>query len=345
MPPVIRARSDPDLKARIVGHSPLYYQDNAGYPGSAADGDRPAYVRAGSSLAYLAQYLTVVQDNANFVALIDLDGRRASALPLPAGPGGQRVFDAAHDNKQDKMDLEACLSLPVDSGALLVALGSGSKPQREQIVVIRWRGGEQAQPQVSVHEGAAFYAMLRQAHAFAGSALNVEGAVYLGQDRIRLFQRGNGAPRDGLQPVDATGDLAWSALWQHLQQPGSTPPSLENIVQYDLGNLHGQRLGFSDAEAVAGAILYSASAEASPSSDQDGAIQGSVLGVLDAGGSRARYTTLITENGEPFLEKIEGLSIERTDPYRAYFVVDDDKDQPTELFEVDLSGPWYGASG
>jgi hypothetical protein len=105
-------------------------------------------------------------------------------------------------------------------------------------VVIRWRGGEQAQPpQVSLYESAAFYAMLRQAHAFAGSALNVEGAVYLGQDRIRLFQRGNGAPRDGLQPVDATGDLAWSALWQHLQQPGSTPPSLENIVQYDLGNL------------------------------------------------------------------------------------------------------------
>ena len=283
-----------------MGRTPLFYQDDQADQGPAADSDRPAYVRAGSSLAYLDRYLTVVQDDANFVALIDLEHRRASALALPAGPGGQRLFDAAHDNKQDKMDLEACLSLPTDSGALLLALGSGSKPQREQIVVVGWRGGEQAQPQVSVYEGAAFYAMLRQAHTFAGSALNVEGAVYLGEDRIRLFQRGNGAPQGDLQPVDATGDLNWSALWQHLQQPGSTPPVLENIVQYDLGNLQGQRLGFSDAEAVGGTILYSASAEASPASDQDGAIQGSVLGVLDASGRRARYTTLVTENGSPF---------------------------------------------
>lgn len=167
----------------------------------------------------------------------------------------------------------------------------------------------------------------------------MEGAVYLGDDKIRLFQRGNGAPRDGLQPVDATCDLAWSALWTHLQQPSTPPPSPENIVQYRLGELHGQRLNFSDAEAVGDVILYSASAEASSETGKDGAIRGSVLGVIDATG--ARYTSLTTQDGRAFEEKIEGLTIGLGDPYHAYFVVDDDKDQPSELFEVELLGPWY----
>jgi hypothetical protein len=68
-----------------------------------------------------------------------------------------------------------------------------------------------------------------------------------------------------------------------------------------------------------------------------------VLGVIDAAG--ARYTRLQTEDGRPFEEKIEGLSIGLGDIRHAYFVVDDDNDQPSELFEVELSGPWYRDAG
>ena len=346
---MIRARRDPNLTARIIARTPLFYEKRAGERADAAASGPPAYVRAGSSLARLGESLTVVQDDANFVAVIDRDRKRAVALPLPAGPGGQRLFDAAHGNRDDKLDLEACVALPADGGgAFLVAFGSGSKPQRERVVVVRWRGSAHAPPEVSLHEGTALYAALRGARDFAGSALNVEGAVYLGGDRIRLFQRGNGAARDGVPPVDATGDLAWSALWDHLRDPGGAPaPAPENVVQYDLGELQGHRLTFSDAEAVGsgGVVLYSASAEASPAADRDGAVQGSVLGVIDGERGGARYAELRAVDGgaaATFAEKIEGLSVDADNPRRAYFVVDDDRDQPSELFEVELEGPWYG---
>lgn len=332
MPQPVIACHDPALQARIVRRTPLYYDDDPG-----PEQERPAYVRAGSSLTCINEYVAVVQDDTNVVALIDMSRRRATSLLLPADRDGDRVFDAEHGNKRHKFDLEACVAIPADSGTRLVAFGSGSTSERERIVVVTW--DEHEQPEAQVYDGATFYQQLRAMPDFAGSELNVEGAVYLGDDRLRFFQRGNGAAHDGLQPVDATCELAWSALWAHLQAPTTPPPRPEQIVQYQLGTLHGCRLSFSDAELVGDVILYSASAEAASEANTDGAIQGSVLGVIDASG--ARYAELTTDDGHRFDEKIEGLTIGVGDRYQAYFVVDDDKDEPSALFEVELSGPWY----
>lgn len=334
MPPQITARHDSALQARIVRRTPLYYDDDP-----APELERPPYVRAGSSLTCIAEYVVVVQDNTNFIALIDVSRSRATSLPLPAGPDGDRVFDAEHGNKRHKFDLEACVAIPADNGSLLVAFGSGSSAERQRIVVVRWP--EHEQPQAQVYDGTSFYQRLRDTADFAGSELNVEGAVYLGDDRLRFFQRGNGAAHDGLQPIDATCELRWSELWAYLQAPDTPPPTPEAIVQYDLGELDGCRLGFSDAELVGDVILYSASAETTSEANTDGAIQGSVLGVIDADG--ARYAWLTDADGQPLAEKIEGLTIGVGDRYQAYFVVDDDKDEPSALFEVELSGPWYPA--
>lgn len=334
MPQPIIARHDPALQARIVRRTPLYYDD-----APAPELERPPYVRAGSSLTCIDEYVAVVQDDTSFVALIDMRRRRATSLLLPADRDGDRVFDAEHGNKRHKLDLEACVAIPADSGTRLVAFGSGSTAERERIVVVTW--DQRKQPAAQVYNGAAFYRRLRETPDFAGSELNVEGAVYLGADRLRFFQRGNGAAHDDLQPVDATCELAWSALWAHLQAPTTPPPVPEQIVQYELGALQGHRLSFSDAELVGDVILYSASAEAGSKADSDGAIQGSVLGVIDASG--ARYAELITDDGHEFAEKIEGLTIGVGDRYQAYFVVDDDRDEPSALFEVELSGPWYAA--
>lgn len=332
MPPQIVARHDPALTARIVRGTPLLYDDDPD-----PEVERLPYVRAGSSLTCFRDYVVVVQDNANFAALINLETGRAESLALPAGPRGDRVFDHDHHNKEHKFDLEACVTVPGDGEALLVAFGSGSQPEREQIVVVRWP--DQGQPEAQVFDGSLFYAGLRTLHDFSGSELNIEGAIYLGDDRLRLFQRGNGRPRGGLQPVDATGDLTWSALWAHLRDQTQAPPTLDNIVQYHLGALDDQPLNFSDAEAVGDVILYSASAEKSDGSGKDGAIGGSVLGVIDERG--ARWTRLTTEDQSDFKEKIEGLSLGLGGRDRAYFVVDDDKDEPSTLFEIELAGPWY----
>jgi hypothetical protein len=332
MPNQITAEHEPALIARIVRRIPLLYDDDPD-----PNIERLPYVRAGSSLACFREFIAVVQDNANFLALVNLATGRAQSVALPSGAHGDRIFDQDHANAQQKFDLEACMSIPGEGESLLVAFGSGSQPERERIVVIRW--ADNGEPEARAFDCAAFYAALRSQHDFAGSELNVEGAIYLGDDRIRLFERGNGEPHAGLEPVDATGDVSWSALWEYLQDLTQPPPQLENIVQYHLGSLDGHRLNFSDAEAVGEAILYSASAEASSTASKDGAISGSVLGVIT--GDRARWTRLTTEDNSDFKEKIEGLSISLGDCYHAYFVVDDDKDEPSTLFEVELSGPWY----
>lgn len=337
--PMIRrvtARKDPALSARIVHSEQLYYD------GPQPEGDRPSFVRAGSSLTQFAERVAVVQDNANFLALIDPVSRRAQSLELPADSAGDRVFDEDHDNKRLKFDLEACMTVPLSEGEMLVAFGSGSAPHRTQIVTVALLPDEE--PRVSVHDASAFYAVLAEAHDFSGSGLNVEGAVWLGDDTFRLFQRGNMDAHDGLEPVNATGDISWTALRSHLDNPsGVRPPALAEIVQYDLGEMDGIRLCFSDAEPHSGSILYSASAEATPADGSDGRVSGSVLGIISPDGG-ARWASLDLPDGGTFSGKAEGLSIDAGNPHRAYFVTDpDESDEPSEMCEVELSGPWYEA--
>lgn len=332
----IIARHDPDLAATIVRRTPMYYRDAAD-PGS----ERPAFVRAGSSLAQVAGGLAVLQDDANYLALIDRNSVDAVAVELPRGPDGHRVFDTQHAAREHKLDLEACAALPGED--LLVAFGSGSEPSREWVITVDWRGDDA--PTTTLYEAHRLFDRLRSEQEFAGSELNVEGAVFVDAEHIRLFQRGNGKPRGDLQPVDATADLDWAALMAHLERPEqAAPPAPQNITQYCLGQIDGVRLTFSDAELVGDTIVFSASAEASDDSQHDGRIAGSVLGLIDAHG--ARWTRLVFDEGGTFDAKIEGLTLAADNPYRAFFVTDgDDADTPSELFEAELAGPWYPARG
>ena len=342
----VTASFDPALTARVVSCMPLFYG-----AGPAPALDRPIHVRAGSSLARIGERFAVVQDDANFIALIDPAGRAVDAVLLPPGADGRRQFDDARGNKHLKLDLEASAVVPGDAGErgesdnLLIAFGSGSSPHRERIVAVGgWADGS---PKVEVYDASTLYRALRAAADFAGSDMNIEGAVFV-DGSIRLFGRGNGAPRDGLLPLDATCDLDWPALRAYLRSPRTVPPPLPaNIVQYQLGAVAGLRLGFTDAAVGPDVLIYSAAAEDSPDATRDGPVAGSALGVFDAPGS-LRWTALCGRDGHPFPGKVEGLLLalrgpamyER--PLRAYVVVDrDDPRSPTELCEVELAGSWH----
>src|SRR5450432_1790777 len=97
------ARLDLGLGATVISRRPLYYSDGA-------DDvlDRPKHVRAGSSLAWVGDRLAVVQDDTNFIALIDPSNQRVTAVPVPAGHNGVRQFGDSRGNKKWKLDLEAC---------------------------------------------------------------------------------------------------------------------------------------------------------------------------------------------------------------------------------------------
>ncbi len=357
--PLVAARPDPGLAARVVRRVPMRYA-----AGADPALDRPAHVRAGSGLARVrtpaGERLAVVQDDANFLALVDPATGLADAVTLPAGVDGRRTFSKAEGTKHHKLDLEACCMLadPADPEArVLVAFGSGSTDRREQVVVVGGlETGPVAEATVTLVDASALYAALRAEAAFAGAELNVEGAARVGTpdgEAVRLFARGNGAGNALGGAASATCDLDAAALAAYLVgvAPSPAPPPVR-VVRYDLGVVAGgDRLGFTDATALGdpaarpafgvafgaeGAVLYVAAAEASVDVFEDGEVGGSALGVIDPDGG-ARWAPLVDADGSPFTEKVEGVAFD--DAGRLWVVVDqDDPDRPSELCELALVG-------
>ena len=189
-------------------------------------------------------------------------------------------------------------------------------------------------------DAAWLYAKLREEIEFSGSELNIEGAIQIGE-RVRLFSRGNGAPRGALLPVNATCDLDLAALLHHLRDPGSAAvPAPLDVIQYQLGSIGGVALGFTDAALWRGSVLYSATAEASPDATRDGPVAGSGIGVIDAGG-RARWARLTDGAESAFPLKVEGLASTPGVASTLYVALDcDDPGAASELCTVELAGPW-----
>jgi hypothetical protein len=318
--------------AVITSRTPLLYEQ-----GADTARDRPAHVRAASSIAATREGFAVVQDDANFVALIDPSGRVLRSIELPAGPDGLRQFDDQRGNKAHKLDLEACVTVNEPQGTLLIALGSGSTAGRESVVLVRWC--ESDRPDISVVHLPRLYEALRHQHAFAGSELNIEGAIVV-DDRLRLFGRGNGAARAGIDPANATCDLDWRGFLAHVHAPADSPPPLaSNVARFDLGHLDGIALGFTDAAHWSGAMIYSAAAEASPDATRDGTVAGSAIGVFN--GTRVRWALLVDASGARVAAKVEGITPVRGASDRVHVVIDaDDPNAPSELCTVELQGDW-----
>jgi Family of unknown function (DUF6929) len=319
------ASVDASMQAILRGRLPLRYA-----AGPDPTLDRPAHVRSGSALASFAGRIAVVQDDAHFLALVDVSGRSVDAITFGPGEGGKRLYDARRGNKALKLDLEACF---VCDG-VLVAFGSGSTAKRERCLLVRQQNGDF---ESEIVDAGALYRALREAHEFSGSQLNLEGAVCRSDGRVVLFQRGNGAPMNGLLPRDATLELELAELMAFLARRGSgAPPRLFNVTEYELGNIDGVRLTFTDAATFGNELLFLAAAEASPDALLDGPVSGVALGLIDERGE-ARWTPVVDSSGQRVSSKLEGLWLDRLD--RAYAVSDpDDPDAPSELCELELVG-------
>jgi hypothetical protein len=333
-----RRRAEPDARmaAVVTARAPLLYAS-----GADAAQDRPAHVRAASGIAWLGGRLAVVQDDASFVALVDLargieeGARRAEVIALPPGPGGLRQFDDGRGNKADKLDLEAAFTTWDGGRERLVALGSGASPARRRALLF---DGTAAARIVAADD---FYLAIEATPELAGSELNLEGAALLPDGRVRLFQRGNGAARRGLLPVDATWDLPLAALLAYLDGAAEAPrPHADDVVQYDLGAQGGVRLTFTDAawSPADDALVALACAERSPDAIRDGEVLGSVLLLFDDidGASPLRCAPITGAGGAPLAIKAEGLAF--TPDGDALVVLDaDDPARPSELCLVELT--------
>ncbi len=303
------ARLDPALGVKIRATRALRYTS-----GATSDDDRPAHVRAASGLAFVGGRLVVIQDDTAFIATVA--GDEVSAISLPRGAGGRRRFEVALGNKHEKLDLEACVAV----GGALWAFGSGSTEARERVVI--------CDHETRVIDASPLYARMR---AELGGVLNVEGAAVV-RDELWLFHRGNTGPSDP-GPAIIRFELAAVASW--FDRVGVLP-KVRDTDAYDLGAIDGIRLGFTDAVAIDNRVYYLAAAEASVDAIEDGRVLGSQLGVIDGAGVRA---TSLVHDGAAL--KAEGLTFDPNDPRRAWVAIDpDDVEQPAQLHELELVGPW-----
>jgi hypothetical protein len=328
--PVLRhAQHDPARAARIVARRALLYAE-----GADPTLDRPAYVRAASGIAWLGTELVAVQDDARFVARIEPTSGRASAIALPPGPDGKRLHDTTRGTKALKLDFEACFTVVGGTGTELFAVGSGSSDAREQIARIRFGvDGRMADLELATY--GALYQRLRETTSFSGSELNVEGAVARG-DELLLFQRGNGAVREGVSPTNAIAELPLAAFLAYVRGEAASPPAISRVQRFDLGTLDGVPFTFTDATWAHDELTFVASAEASPDTIQDGVVLGTRIGSLGSDGA-VRTFPLLDEQGAAARIKAEGITRDPTDPSRLYLVVDmDDPALPSELLTVTL---------
>ena len=202
--------------------------------------------------------------------------------------------------KRLKADLETLFLLPSigrSTGQALVALGSGSRPNRNTGVVIPLGAG--GAPLHSVHrfDLQALYEPLRQALG----EVNIEGAMLL-DGGFALLNRGVAGRSDNAlarYPLRALGDLMDG---KGAGRGSAVPPT--SIQRLDLGALDGVALGFTDAAALpGGGWLFSAAAEDTTSSYADGRCTGSVLGVVAALGGGVTLHRLAAP------DKVEGIAL------------------------------------
>ncbi len=272
---VARAEDLPPLRLRELRKLDL---DAPSTPGG------HAHVAAASGVVRRAEYVYVVGDDELHLAVFDATsgdpGRlhRALSGELPSDP---------EERKRHKPDLEAITTLPPfedhPHGALL-ALGSGSTPERDR--GFAWAlgpdGGLDGDPvELDLRP---LYELLRGDL----EELNVEGAAVMG-DELWLLQRGNTEQGANLVVALSCSEVIES-LWRDRTLAAE---ELRRVLAFDLGELEGCPLTFSDASALAGELLvFTASAEATEGSYEDGAILGSVVGTIDGAGEIRRLRTI-----------------------------------------------------
>ena len=246
--------------------------------------DRPSHVSAASGVVQRGDFVYVIGDDELFLAVFEVSKRAPGRLERALA--GELPLD--HDaRKKEKPDLEVLTALPPFEahpyGALL-GLGSGSKPDRDRgfVWALAPDGSLDGKPgEVDLKP---LYTLLRDEL----DELNIEGAAVMG-DQFWLLQRGNSDLGANVVTELALGEVMESLV----NDRTLAAEEVQGLRSYELGKLGDAKLTFSDASPLGDDLLvFTASAEASSDTYNDGAILGSVVGTIDAGGEVRRLRTI-----------------------------------------------------
>lgn len=283
------------------------------------------HLSAASGLVWVGQRLFVVADDEHTLAVFDLSGERAGRLHRLFGG---KLPDKPNARKAAKPDLEALAHLPpwpgCSQGALL-ALGSGSRPQRQRAALLAFNEAGELHSAVREIDLSPLYEPLLTRH----EQPNIEGA-FVAAGHFCLLQRGNQA-----SPVNVLISYDWPAIQAWLDGTAHAPEPLAS-TPYDLGDIDGVPLCFTDGAALPdGGWVFCAAAEATDDNYLDGPCRGSAVGVVAADGRllgvwplslrcKAEGIAVTVENGTLQLLLV-------TDP--------DDRDEPALLLSATPPDP------
>ena len=286
------------------------------------------HLSAASSLVRIGQRLYVAADDEHHLGVFDLSDQGSGRLV--------RLFDGElprrrKDRKAAKPDLEALLQLPASAscphGALL-ALGSGSRPQRRRGVLLALDADGALSGAPRPIDLQPLYAELAQQF----DKPNIEGAFVAGA-AFCLLHRG------AADSANACVRFEWSAVARWIEGGGSAPRALA-VEHYELGAIDGVPLAFTDAAALPdGGWVFCAAAEDTDNAYDDGGCKGSAIGVVDAMGRLAWMALL-----QPVC-KVEGIALSMTDGRLDLLLVSDadDREAPALLMTVTLPEPRFGS--
>ncbi|MES2581545.1 MAG: hypothetical protein V4627_02415 [Pseudomonadota bacterium] len=298
------------------------------------------HLSAASGLVRVRQRLYVVADDEMHLGMFDEPtAAQADAAPGsdPEHPTGSllRLLEGNLPQDKDKRkkakpDFESLVHLPplpgCPAGALL-ALGSGSKPNRETGVLVALDVQGQPNGRMATVDLAALYAPLRKRF----TDLNIEGALLVSGELL-LLQRGNKG-----NALNACIRFDWNLMAPWLAGVQPQAPTAKGVQLLDLGSVDGVPLGLTDGAALhGGAWAFSAVAENTDNSYLDGACVASAIGTVGADG---KLQALHLLEGAP---KVEGLAVTAETGGTSWvctLVTDpDDPSVPAQLLQVRMTG-------
>ncbi|KXF80324.1 DUF6929 family protein [Enterovibrio coralii] len=245
------------------------------------------------------------------------------------------------DNRIDhkiKPDFEAMTLLNYNDQPYYFVVGSGSKKDlRENAYLIPANGGDNIKLSLS-----SFYSDLHKAAGFTDKEkINIEGMANTA-DEVYIFNRGN-------EGKNAVFMMKTTDMLNYLQGKATTIPSL-HVVRADLPSINGVQACFSGADywQDGNSLIYTASVEGNnQSSINDGAIQGSFVGVLpiDALNNQTsidltQYSQRMESGGQPLITKAESIAVgEQTGNQVSGYVVSDNDNGTSQFFTFTIDQP------
>lgn len=279
------------------------------------------HLSAASGMVKVGNTAFVVADDELHLAVFKLDSNEPGSMHRLL-PG--ELPDDPDQLASAKPDFESLIFLPADyappKGALL-AVPSGASPNKcRGAMVTLAADGSLAEPKTV--DFTSLYKQLAQTFG----ALRIEGAV-CGDGEIILFQRGNG---EGTS--NATVRLNGERFNDCLRFFSSVESiCLDRIMPYDLGDIDGVRLGFTDAAPLPnGTIVFTAAAEAHAQGER-GEHKGFAMGIMERDGTIGSLKVI--KNGP----RVEGIFAEQQEKVLLWLVIDNnDPNGPSAIFTVPL---------